>query len=334
LLDNPAMNVVGTNNFEEGCIDLHLTSEENISANIMLRRTDSKSNYEKWEDYKIFNVLDEKMDIYFKDLIIENGLKYQYGIQIIQNDKYRASLIKSEPILAEYEYTYLVGEDRQLKIKFNSTINSFKRNLQESKTDTIGSKYPFILRNGNINYFTFPVNGMISYHADEAEMFCKKASLVISDAYEFNTHTNLTNDNIVFEREFRKQVEEFLTDGEYKYFKSPTEGVFLIALMGVSLTPEKTLGRMIYSFAATAHEVDDVNLSQVLNYGLISAGEYKEVHEMGMKEVSGVLNLRTLKGQNIYNAIAQEVYQDVGSYERVLHHLNYLSIEINNLAVI
>lgn len=334
LLDNPNMSIIGINNFEEGCIDLHLTSENSISANIMLRRTDSKSNYEKWEDYKIFNVLDEKMDIHFKDLIIENGLKYQYGIQIIQNDKYRASLIKSEPVLAEYEYSYLVGEDRQLKIKFNSDLNSFKRNLQESKTDTIGSKYPFILRNGNINYFTFPIGGMISYHADEAEMFCQKNSLLISDAYDFNAHTNLTNDNIIFEREFRKQVEEFLTNGEYKYFKSPTEGVFLIALMGVSLTPDKKLGRMIYSFSATAYEINDVSLTQALNYGLISAGQYQEVHEMGVKEISGILNLLTTRGQNIYNLIGEQVYQKANAYERKLHHLNYLSIEINNIAVI
>lgn len=331
LLDNPEMSISGKNNVEEGCIDLHLTSKDALSANVMLRRTDSRSNYEVWEDYKVFNILDTVIDIHFKDLIIENGVKYQYGIQIIQGDKYRASLIKSDPILAEYEYTYLVGQGQQLKIKFNSTINAFKRTIQEGKTDTIGSKYPFIVRGGNVNYFTFPVNGMISYHTDEAELFCKKSDLIISDAYEFNAHNNLTNDNIVFEREFRNKVEQFLTDGEYKYYKSPTEGVFLIALTAVSLSPEKTLGRMIYSFSGTAYEVDDVSLTSVLRYGLIPSGQYKEVDEMGMKEISGVLSLRTLRDQNIYDIIAQNIYQDSETYERLMHHINYLSIEITNL---
>ena len=280
LLDNPDMNIIGTNNFEEGCIDLHLTSTTRMLTNVILRRTDSRSNYQVWEDYKIFNILDSMMDIYFKDLIVENGIKYQYGIQIIQDNKYRAALIKSEPILSEYEYTYLVGNDCQLKIKFNSTINSLKRTLQEAKTDTIGSKYPFVVRNGNVNYFTFPVNGLISYHIDEAEMFCKKSDLIVSDAYGFNPHVNLTNDNVVFEREFRNKVEEFLTNGEYKYYKSPTEGVFLIALMGISLSPEKALGRMIYSFSGTAYEIDDISLSSVLSYGLIFSGNYQEIHEM------------------------------------------------------
>lgn len=332
LLDNPNMSISGTNNFEEGCIDLHLISDDRISTNVILRRTDSRSNYQIWEDYKIFNVLDSIMDIHFKDLIVENGVKYQYGIQIIQDNKYRAALIKSEPILSEYEYTYLVGDECQLKIKFNSTINALKRTLQETKTDTIGSKYPFIVRNGNINYFTFPVNGLISYHVDEAEMFCKKADLTISDAYDFNSHVNLTNDNIVFEREFRTKVEEFLTNGKYKYYKSPTEGVFLIALMGVSLSPEKALGRMIYSFSATAYEINDVSLSSVLSYGLISSGSYQEVHEMGVKEIPGTISLRTLKDQDLYRVIAEKVYEDNTTYERVLHHLNYLSIEITNLS--
>ncbi len=334
LLDNPDMKIEGKNNFDEGCIDLHLTSEDYLSVNIMLRRTDSRSNYQIWEDYRIFNVLDSKVDIHFKDLIIENGVKYQYGIQIIQSDKYRASLIKSEPILAEYEYPYLVGGERQLKIKFNSTLNAFKRTIQETKTDTIGSKYPFIVRNGNVNYFTFPVNGMISYHVDEAELFCNKSDLMISDAYEFNSHTNLTNDNIVFEREFRNKVEEFLTNGEYKFYKSPTEGVFLIALTGVSLSPEKSLGRMIYSFSATAYEVDKVSLSSVLSYGLISTGSYKEVYEMGMKEISGALSFRTTRDEDIFNRIKALVYQDSETYERVLHHLSSLSIELTNLKTI
>ena len=154
----------------------------------------------------------------------------------------------------------------------------------------------------------------------------------MSTKFDKFLHPNLTNDNIVFEREFRTKVEEFLTNGKYKYYKSPTEGVFLIALMGVSLSPEKALGRMIYSFSATAYEINDVSLSSVLSYGLISSGSYQEVHEMGVKEIPGTISLRTLKDQDLYRVIAEKVYEDNTTYERVLHHLNYLSIEITNLS--
>ena len=102
--------------------------------------------------------------------------------------------------------------------------------------------------------------------------------------------------------------------------------------MGVSLSPEKALGRMIYSFSATAYEINDVSLSSVLSYGLISSGSYQEVHEMGVKEIPGTISLRTLKDQDLYRVIAEKVYEDNTTYERVLHHLNYLSIEITNLS--
>ena len=37
--------------------------------------------------------------------------------------------------------------------------------------DTIGSKYPFIFRNGIVNYKEFPIAGLITYLADNAELF-------------------------------------------------------------------------------------------------------------------------------------------------------------------
>jgi hypothetical protein len=47
------------NNYEEGCVNLHISSDQKISTNLILRRTDSKSNFSIWEDYKIFNIWDE-----------------------------------------------------------------------------------------------------------------------------------------------------------------------------------------------------------------------------------------------------------------------------------
>jgi hypothetical protein len=43
--------------------------------------------------------------------------------------------------------------------------------MLESKTDTIGGKYPFIFRNPRVSYKEFPISGLISYHSDEEELF-------------------------------------------------------------------------------------------------------------------------------------------------------------------
>ena len=57
---------------------------------------------------------------------------------------------------------YLVNKDRQLKIAFNPSVSSLKRVYSESKIETIGSQYPFIKRNANVNYLQFPISGVIS----------------------------------------------------------------------------------------------------------------------------------------------------------------------------
>ena len=72
--------------------------------------------------------------------------------------------------MAEWEHAFLLESTgngklsgtKQLKLKFDFQISSYKTNISESKTDTIGSKYPFIRRNGNMYYRSFPITGTIT----------------------------------------------------------------------------------------------------------------------------------------------------------------------------
>lgn len=233
---------------------------------------------------------------------------------------------------------FLVGNEKQLKIKYNPKVSSWKRQLQESKTETIGSKYPFILRSGAVNYFTFPISGLVSYHSDEAEAFCSKNSLCVSGPIttENDYNVNLDLNNIVLEREFRNKVEEFLTNGDYKYFKSPTEGIKLVAVTGVSLTPNDTTGRMIYTFSSTAYEVGEATLTKSLDIGIINKGEVIAPAEMGTKEMSGFFTyMPTEANASLWKEIAKIVRypQDeeefkTAPYTRQLKYLKSIKIEL------
>jgi len=74
----------------------------------------------------------------------------------------------------------LFDGERQLKIRFNPKVSSFKTDLQESKTDTIGYRYPYFTRNSHIYYREFPISGLISYLSDENELFIDKSELKIN----------------------------------------------------------------------------------------------------------------------------------------------------------
>jgi hypothetical protein len=56
-----------------------------------------------------------------------------------------------------------------------------------------------------------------------------------------------------------------LQNGQEKFFSTVEEGMMIVRLTNVSLTPKKELGRMIYSFSATATETSKIKEVLVLN---------------------------------------------------------------------
>jgi hypothetical protein len=103
---------------------------------------------------------------------------------------------------------------------------------------------------------------------DEDHLFINKLG---DDEIKDFTSTDLTNYNINIERQFKTKALEFLTDGEPKLFKSPTEGNFIVRLLNVSLSPEDKLGRMLHTFSGTAYEIDKVSFDNLTTYGFIDA---------------------------------------------------------------
>jgi hypothetical protein len=62
-----------------------------------------------------------------------------------------------------------------LRIRFNPNVSSFKSVVAETKKTTLGRQFPFILRNGVLNYKEFPITGLISYQMDNDELFLSKS---------------------------------------------------------------------------------------------------------------------------------------------------------------
>lgn len=141
------------------------------------------------------------------------------------------------------------------------TINDNYPNANDTMSERFESKY---LDGQSAN--AVAANTKASYQDNEFEA---------EDSFDITTDIN--GDNIYIERVFREKVEEFLNDFTYKLYKSPTEGNITIGLMNVTLSPVSSLGRMLYSFSATAYEVADHSLGELNSLGIISIGEYEEL---------------------------------------------------------
>ena len=252
---------------------------------LMVKRTSNRKAYIEWEDVKLIkdidNVLDLEFGYNFNDNSIESGILYTYGLQPISKNQ-RGSLYRGMVTTVVYEDIFLVGENgKQLKIKYNPAVSSIKTNIKESRVETIGSKYPFITRNGNVGYKEFPLSGTITHFMDASQEFAPRGELFIEDELAglvenvdvselYSTLFDSTNrndyNNEILEREFRNKVIDFLQDGKPKLFKSPTEGVMIVRLMDVNITPNQQLGRMICDFSCNAVEVDKYSLDNLAKY--------------------------------------------------------------------
>ena len=278
-------------NYENGYIDLVMKGESNngggevpTSGNFVLARKDLSADG-RWEDIHLFVLNTELPSKHsLRDFTIWQGHTYVYSIQQYNSNGIYTDRIISNEVFADFEDAFLYDGKRQLKIRFNPKISSFKTDLLESKIDTIGGKYPFIFRNGNTYYKEFPISGLISYLSDNDQLFMTNKELALkadnysrketsangSNISEFLRTTDLVGYNIAAERGFKLAVLDWLNDGEVKLFRSPGEGNYIVRLLNNSLTPTDSLGRMLHTFSSTAYEMCDFSLEALSAYGFIN----------------------------------------------------------------
>lgn len=284
---------------EEGRIAYMLkgadTKSRYMSGIYYIRRTDSTSNFTIWTDIKRIDRSDSSGNIIFNkevyyDYTVKDGIFYKYGIQgvaedgtrgpirvssVVENDYSKGTppitTRKENPSIRDFNYSFLVGRDeKQLKLKLDNSISSFKINVTDSNNDTIGGVYPISRRVGNTHYKSFSVTGLISFNIDENYLFMPKVDIYngydsIKDLYAEREDRQGVY-NYMYEREFREKVLEFLTDGKVKLFKSATEGNLLVKLSNVNCTPNQQLSRLVYSFSATVTEIAKFSVENCIKY--------------------------------------------------------------------
>ena len=329
---------------DEGRIILKIysPSTDPWSGNIGIRRASQEDNFSTWEDIKIFTVRNQdlnSLDLIY-DYTIKSGVWYKYGIQAITKEGARGELVEMRtPIQRLFNYSFVLGQDgQQLKLQFNNVISSFKHQIYDTKQDTIGSKFPFISRNGIVDYRTFPITGLVSFNMDENNTFLHNGK---EDLYNYKDVVNLYDNyalennryqyDYTYERDFREKVLQFLQNGKPKLFKSPTEGNVIVRLIDVNCTPEKTLDRMLYTISANANEIAEDTMENYLKYGFYNPGGYStdfSVNAYYIGQIDGSFSATDNIFQKIYEKYDSQG-RNLGGYTRKLKSIERVCITIN-----
>jgi len=245
-------------------------------SEIMIRRGESTDNFGYWSTIYTKNITTAtSKPFYFNDYTIESGTLYKYEITFTYNKQ--SYFIVEGPAISVFDHAFLTGEGTQLCVKFNANISNFKRNVSDNLLNTLGGTYPYITRNGHMNYRSFGLSGTIAYEMDAEHQFSTRSDIYgdwidVYGSYFVNHYMNQRNDRIT-QRKFREMVMDYLYDDIPKLFRSTPEGNILVRITDVSLTPNQTTGRMIYDFSCTATEIGEANVENYKLYKIQDFGD-------------------------------------------------------------
>jgi hypothetical protein len=317
-------------------IEVKSTTTDEFFGNLTIRRASSKNNFVTWEDIHQTTIANGKaLDYIWYDYTIESGVWYKYCAQQRNSNGDRGAIISIQnPIMLELDDMFLTRANMQFKIKYNPSISSFATTYTESTTNTLGSKYPFIRRNGRVQYKHFPISGLITAFCDEDNVYFSKDIAYGSniDYYNnYNSDLDITNYNdYIYERLFREKVMEFLYADDVKLFRSNTEGNVLVRLMNISFTPNQSLGRMLYTFTATAYEIDDCTLENFEKYGIQTIGDYSTNVEYEFSKI-GQITQEFKANEEVFNSISlKNKSLNSDKYIVTLNKLTWMKIEMNS----
>ena len=368
--------LIAENDDENGLIKLFLYNKGKddiiIKGNLILTRKEYYSDYEEvltYLNYEELEIEDGNMYKIYTDFTPANGVKYNYYLAEINSLGQKGKGLEAEAE-TNFEHYFIYAKGKQLKIKYNPQIESFKYTVLAAKQDTLGGKFPTILRNGMAHYAEFPIGGLLSLHAEEEGDYFynlkqedsfeekyynkidfykhgrivkynsqhellyksinhikdKNGNLLVSNSDNVKTfNTNLTANNFYLEKLYRDAVEAFLNDGEYKMFRSPTEGNFIIGIINVQLKPNQQLGRMVSNFSANVYEVADFTLDNLKELSILPYEQNAKI-VFGTKKIIGQISGLYSKEENLLDVIDKKITKESGlNYS--LNYINSFSIE-------
>ena len=295
---------------------------------LIIRRSSSRNNFTQWETIKtIPHAATPQSGFIWYDTSIESGVWYKYRIQ--QTGGIGKLVDSDQPIMCVFEDMFLTNGSKQLKIQFNPIVSNLRYNVMESQQVTLGSQFPYIKRNGNNFYRTFSIGGLITSLIDNADWYnpnyydnnfhsaivaepftskfeLYKNSKSLYDNYNENNNINIYQDYI-YEREFRQQVENFLYKYDAKLFRSLTQGNILVKLMDINLQPMNELGRRLYSFSATAVEINEPTIDNYKKYNIVN----NYFHEYGKGSFTASFEAFDSIFNKIYNRISSSTNKNL-----------------------
>lgn len=156
-------------------------------------RTSSKDNWKSREIiylYKWTAASAQVPEISFEDYTICSLYQYQYHVQFENEAGDWTMIHSSDKIYPKFYDMLLMRQNRQIAIRYNGQVISWKPTVNRQKVDTLGGKYPKFVENAVMNYKTYQINGLISAEGDFNRKFMNEFDGYWEDSITFKYYYN------------------------------------------------------------------------------------------------------------------------------------------------
>jgi len=216
-----------------------------------LRIKKKKSTDFQWHTYKDLEFISTQNEYNWSDYFIESLEDYDYALVPVGANNVEGDYA-IQSVSTDYENIFVLGAgDIQYKFKMNMTLDAIEHVTEEEYVTTLGSKYPYVEKNGTINYR----KGHLKL-------------LVITDS-------TIYGDNGIdrkAEKQLRDDLYNFLTDGLPKVFKESEGTYMLVHIKGdtVKFSPDNEVNRSLQNVEFDFTEIGDAeDMNTLYNDGLI-----------------------------------------------------------------
>lgn len=194
------------------------------SGNLYIKRACSKDNFKQWDVISITKQTGlGTIYTHIEDYTICSLYRYRYSAQYEQKGGMWSKIYYSDIIYPKFYEMLLERQNRQIAIRYNGQITSWKPVVNRQKVDTLGGRYPKFVENAQMNYKQFAIQGLISAEEDFNRKFLNEfeGEWVYNDKKEEYEYKYYYQDDIQrYDKEFNTKYllrNDTDPDGEFGY---------------------------------------------------------------------------------------------------------------------
>lgn len=212
-------------NQEDGVaiIDFSWTGNDIPSGVLYIKRACSKNNFKTWDIISITEQPATEISVHIEDYTICSLYRYRYSAQYEQLGGLWTKIYYSNTIYPKFYEMLLERQNRQIAIRYNGQVTSWKPVVNRQKVDTLGGRYPKFVENAQMNYKQFSVQGLIAAEEDFNRKFLNEFQgqwiyNETSESYEYQYYYQ--GDMIAYDTEFDGKYiikNDTIADGEFGY---------------------------------------------------------------------------------------------------------------------